>query len=181
MKRLLVLFLFVAIVVSGFAALFTTIDSADAQQVKLPPLVIKETIRAEPGSEHFVGSIDIPDEFIGQICDVTIVGANNESVHPKSNIVLRGGTTEVVFENVESVPGKVLSGSARVTVVASQIDVFVQLGPDGVFSGAATAVTAVCIPGPPPETTTTATTSTTVVPPRSTTVPGLPVGLPHTL
>lgn len=181
MKRVIVLFLFVIIVVSGFAALFVTIDSADAQQVTLPPLIIEETIRAEPGSEHFVGSIDIPDEFIGQICDVTILGANNESVHPNSNIILRGGTTEAIFEDVESSPGKAISGSARVTIVASQIDVFVQLGPDGVFSGAATAVTAVCIPGPPPETTTIVTTTTTVAPPRTTTVPGLPVGLPHTL
>lgn len=177
MKRLLVLLITVMLAFSAAFVIFMW-SSADAQQITLPPLVIEETIRAEPESEHFVGSIDIPDEFIGQVCDVTIVGANNESVHPGSNIVLKGGTVEAIFEDVESAPGKAISGDARLIVATSQIDVFIQLGADGVFSGAATAVTAVCTP-PPPETTTNAST-TTVVSSTTTTVPPPTVALPHT-
>lgn len=182
MKRLLVILIAIIVIASAAFVLYLfSLTSADAQEVTLPPLIIEETIRAPAGTIQFVGSIDVPDEFIGQVCDVTILGANNSSVHPGSNIILRGGTTEVVIEDVEATAGEVISGSARVTVAATQIDVFFQVGPDGVFSGAATAVTAVCTGVPP--TTTAAPTTTTVLPPTSTTTTTHPptIGLPHTL
>ena len=182
MKRALALVIAVIITASvGFLIYAFTLTSADAQQVGLPPVFIEETIRGEPGSEHQVAVIDVPDEFIGQVCDVTIIGANNDSVHPGSNIILRGGTTEVVIPDVEAVAGEVISGTGRVTVVATEIDVFVQLGPDGVFSGAATEITAVCELPPPATTTSTPSTTTPIVPTTPPVTQPPTLGLPHTL
>jgi hypothetical protein len=176
-RRAVVVILFAALCV--LAIVFASSGSA---QTVLPPVFIQEVVRGDPGSIHQVAVIDIPDEFIGQVCEVTVIGANNGSVHPGSNIILRGGANEVTIPDVEAVAGEVIQGTATVTVAGTSIDVFVQLGPDGVFSGAATQVRASC-EGPPPTTVTVATTTPPTVPTTTAvpTVPTAPPGaLPHT-
>jgi len=169
------------VVVALFSALCLVaimFASSGSAQTVLPPVFIEEVITGEPGSIHPAGLIDIPDEFIGQVCEVTVIGANNDSVHPGSNIILTGGATTVVIPDVEAIAGEVIRGTATVTVAGTSITVEVQLGPDGIFSGAATQVQATC-EGPPPTTTTVVTTTTPPAPPTIP-VPVVPPALPHT-
>jgi LPXTG-motif cell wall-anchored protein len=144
--------------VTGAFALAST--PAAAQQT-LPGIVLSETIRAAPGSIHLAATVPVDPAQVGSSCDVSVVGENNQSVHPNSDVFI-ASANEVVARDVERMAGNVVT-PAGVLLLGDTITVRVQLGSDGVFSGGLLTVEFACTPPTPP--TTTPTSPTTVAPP----------------
>jgi hypothetical protein len=140
-----------------------------------PGLVIPlETVeRGEEGSEFLLATEPVPAEDVGRECDVVVEGANNSSVHPNTDLLVRSGDSEVEVVDVEREPdvGTEVTGTI---VLDTAVSVFVRFGPDEVFSGGLV-VTLDC-PTPPPTTTTTTSAPPEAGPPA---VPAQPVvGVP---
>ena len=146
-------------------ALAMTVSAVNISQIvteiKIP---ITKIVRAPAGSETFLASAEVPDEFIGKVCAVVARSANQGSVHPDNDLVVSSGGSEVVLRDVE--------GESDGAVVAQgdlelgpQVVVTLVMGPDKVFSAGMTVVVDCSLD--PPETSTTP-------PPETTTVEVLP-------
>jgi hypothetical protein len=112
-------------------------------------------VRAEPGSEHLLGSAEVPAELIGVTCPVAAVAQNQTSVHPGNNLVVATDGDSIVLEDVERAPGAVTVAEEELTF-GSTLTVTLVLGEDGVFSAGMTVKFCDI-----PETTTTTTVETT--------------------
>ena len=108
----------------------------------------------EPGSVHLVNTTDVPAALVGGTCTVEATGANNESVHPNSDILIASGESATVIADVEREAGASnIPGDSALTL-GDSVTVSVRLGPDGLFSGGTLVVDFTCTPPPPPSTTT---------------------------
>jgi hypothetical protein len=105
-------------------------------------------VRGAPGTVHVLATKDVPADLVGQQCSVTGVGANNESVHPETDLIVASGGSQVVVPDVEATPGGSTTASGTVTL-GTTVTLSVQLGPDGAFSGGGS-VNFVCTPSVTP-------------------------------
>jgi hypothetical protein len=111
-----------------------------------------ETVeRGDEGSELLLATEPVPAEDVGRECDVVVEGANNSSVHPNTDLLVRSGDSEVEMLDVER-EADVRTEATGTIVLDTEVSVFVRFGPDKVFSGGLV-VTFDC-PTPPPTTTT---------------------------
>jgi len=100
--------------------------------------------RGDPGTVHLLTTSNVPADLVGQECSATAVAANNESVHPNSDLIVASGASQVVARDVEAAPGGSTTASGTVTL-GTTVTVSVRLGPDGTFSGGGS-VNFVCTP-----------------------------------
>lgn len=147
---------------------------AVALPVQAADLVIElpfQVIRARPNTVTFLASEVVPSDLVGNRCTATAVEAgNNESVHPGNTLLVVSGGETAVLLDVERAAG-VSTGPSNSITLSEGVGVYLDLGPDGVYS-AELKVTLQCSP---PETTTTSTTvqetTTTTIEQTTTTVP----------
>jgi len=154
--------------VVGFAVAPVVFVAAPAWAQAEPILEIPlgTVVRGAPGSEHLLATVPVAPEDVGQECGAVVVGANNSSVHPNTDLFLRSGGSEVTALDVEREPGAVTE-TAGTLVLGTDVSISVRLGADGVFSGGGLTVTLDC-PPEPTTTTTEAPTTTTTVPVETT-------------
>ena len=122
---------------------------------------LETVVRGDAGSEHLL----IPAEHQGKECIATVGGANNESVHPDTNLIVRSGESTVELLDIDREPGAITEGTGPLTL-GTEVTVSVVLGEDGVFSGGT--VLSIECPMPEEPTTTTTTTPPTSAPPEAT-------------
>jgi len=155
---------FLSVVGFAVAPVVFVATPAWAQAEPILEIPLGTVVRGAPGSEHLLATVPVAPEDVGQECGAVVVGANNSSVHPNTDLFLRSGGSEVVALDVEREPAAVTE-TAGTLVLGTDVSIFVRLGADGVFSGGGLTVTLDC----PPETTTTeAPTTTTTVPVETT-------------
>ncbi len=84
-------------------------------------------------SNRLLATEPVPQQFAGQSCAVTGISRNQDSVHPDNDLIIRSGTSEVVLQNVEDVPGGSVE-AAGTLVLGPEVTVTLHMGPDAVFS-----------------------------------------------
>ena len=107
-----------------------------ATEITIP---ITKVAQAPAGSETFLASADVPDEFIGRLCDVVARSENQESVHPGNDLVVSWGGSEVVLRDVEGVSDGTVLAQGNLQL-GSDLVVTLIMGPDKVFSAGMTVV-----------------------------------------
>jgi hypothetical protein len=135
-----------AAVMAGFVLL-----AAPAGAQTVPQVVLSETIRDAPGSVHLAATLTVDPALVGGTCEVEVIGENNQSVHPNSDVLIASGN-EVIAADVERAAGSVTTPAGTLEL-DDTITVRVRLGSDGVFSGGLLSVNFACTPPPPPPTT----------------------------
>jgi hypothetical protein len=145
--------------------------TAPAAAQSLPDITVDQRVpatgRAAPGSVHLVGSDDVDPALVGGTCDVNVNLANNQSVHPNSDLLITSGSNTVVALDVERDADAIIDTTPGLLLLEDDtITVSVRLGPDGLFSGGFT-ISFACTPPPPPTTA----PPTTVTPPANPTAP----------
>jgi uncharacterized repeat protein (TIGR01451 family) len=73
----------------------------------------------------------------GQVCSVSATSENQSSTHPNNDLVVASGSTSVVLEDVESVPGGTVHADGLLTLGAT-VTVTLVFGEDQVFSAGIT-------------------------------------------
>ena len=107
---------------------------------------VPATGRAAPGSVHLVGSDNVDPALVGATCDVNVNLANNQSVHPNSDLLITSGSSTVVALDVERDADAIIDTTpGTLTLEADTVTVSVRLGPDGLFSGGFT-ISFACTP-----------------------------------
>ena len=104
-----------------------------------------------------------PSQVIGSEC--TLVGYNNESVHPNNVLVIENGPEVIRTPGIEDVANTVTNVDFT---VAGDITVYVEINANSGISSFEYQLT--CVP-PPPVTTTTVPPTTTTEPPVTSTLP----------
>lgn len=122
-------------------------------------------VRAAPGSEHLLGTAEVPVELRGSTCPVAAVAQNQSSVHPGNDLVVASEGDSIVLADVEREPGVVTVAEEGLSL-GSVLTVTLIMGPDGVFSAGMTVK--LCDIPETTTTTTEATTSTTTTLPTTT-------------
>ena len=135
--------------------------AAPAAAQSLPDITVDQRVpatgRAAPGSVHLVGSDNVDPALVGGTCDVNVNLANNQSVHPNSDLLITSGSNTVVALDVERDADAIIDTTPGTLLLEDDtITVSVRLGPDGLFSGGFT-ISFACQP-PTPTTTVTPTT-----------------------
>ena len=116
---------------------------------------ITTIVFAPADSETVLASVDVDDELLGELCAVSALAENPDSVHPDNDLAVSSGRTAVLLPDVESQPtGKVTANG--ILELGPHITVTLAMGPDEIFSAGIT-VAVECGPDavPPPVTTTT--------------------------
>ena len=116
---------------------------------------ITTIVLAPADSETVLASVDVEDGLLGELCVVSAVSENPDSVHPDNDLVVSTGRTAVLLPDVESQPtGTVVANG--IVELGPQITVTLVMGPNEIFS-AGIAVSVECGPDviAPPVTTTT--------------------------
>lgn len=129
--------------------------------VSAEPLVTVEIDNISYGAEGdriLVGSAQIPAEAVGRNCLVIGSAVNQESVHPGNNLIIVSGDETLVVPNIEGAAGQATEFE-QFEDIGSSLEVFIELGPNGVSSGGFV-VTVDCDAVPP-----TTAPPTTVAPP----------------
>lgn len=152
-------------------ALSFAIPSAGAQdgRVEIP---VGTVVRTAPGVTTVLGVAPVPDALVGTSCGVSTRAENNRSVHPGNDLIVESGGDRVRLSDVEGGAGKVTTADSALTL-GTEVRITLIMGPDGVFSGGASAFVVVdCTPPTTSSTSSTvpATTTPTVAP--STTIDG---------
>ncbi len=157
-------------------------SAVGAQTAELQPMTvtipISDVQRGDPGERFLVATESLPE---GINCAGTLKTNNNRSQHPDTNIIMQSATTATIFDvEVESYEARALALRSGVFESNGMVDVFVQVGPDGVSS---TGFDLVIDCGTPVTTTTVPSTTTTTGPTTSTTGPvttssSIPTGIP---
>lgn len=153
----------VAFTVAGVGFVSTPAGAQDHPSFDIPLDTIE---RGEEGSEHLLATEEVPAEDVGRECEVVAEGANNHSVHPNTDLLVRSGDSEVEMLDVEQESEGTIEATDTL-VLDTEISVLVRFGPDEVFSGGL--VVALDCPTPPSTTTTvppSTTTTVTTVPPE---------------
>lgn len=124
--------------------------------IELPDDVIVEN----PGDVIVLHTETVPDAMVGQVCSVTGMNQNNESVHPGNNIEITSANI-VALLGVEDFENEVTNASGVLTL-AQEITVTLLLAPDG--DGVYSAELSLLLDCQAATTTTESTTTTTTQP-----------------
>jgi hypothetical protein len=120
-------------------------------------------VRGPEGSEHKIGSWDTPEHLVRFTCSASVLGSNQGSKHPNSDLVVKTGNSVISLPDVEEYPGKETPASGQVTM-GDKVEIFLTIGKDKVFSGGIS-ITFTCQPPatetPEPSNTPTATATAT--------------------
>jgi hypothetical protein len=158
-----------AVAIAGFASV--PVWAQDRPGFDIP---LDTVVRGEDGSVHLLATEPVAPDDVGRECEVVVEGANNSSVHPNTDLLVRSGDSEVEVLDVERAPD-VRTEATGTIVLDTEVSVLVRLGPDEVFSGGL--VMTLDCPTPP-----TTTTTTTTAPPEAPAPPAAPAqpvpGLP---
>lgn len=161
-----------ATVVAGVGLVSAPVGAQDYPIFDIPLDTVE---RGDEGTELLLATEGIPTEDVGRECDVSAESANNSSVHPNTDLIVRSGGSEVEIVDVEQEADGTMEATGTL-VLDSEVSVLVRFGPDEVFSGGMV-VTLDC-PTPPPSTTappvTDAPTTTTTEPETVTVTPAAP-------
>jgi hypothetical protein len=125
---------------------FVPPGSQDGTVIEIP---VGTVVEGAPGTVHLLATVPVDADDVGRECGVVAQGVNNESVHPNSDLLVRSGGDEVVVPDVERAPNARTEATGTLTL-ASEVSVFVRLGPDGVFSGGLVVTLDCPLPPPPP-------------------------------
>lgn len=161
----------VALAVATVVTVGVVAGPASAQEDE-PPIIdipLDTVAEGEAGTEAQLAVVDVDPDDVGKECSVVADGANNESVHEGTNLIVRSGDSEVTVPDVEREPG-IVTPATGTLVLGEQVTVSVQFGPDEIFSGGLV-VTVDCSESP---TTTTTESTTTTAPANPTTAPPTP-------
>lgn len=144
-----------AVVITA-VAMFVT-PGVQAQSEGMISIPLDTVVRAAPGELVVLDEVAVPDQFVGADCRIESRAENNSSVHPGNDLIVTSDGLSVVLSDVEAAPGKVTTADGRLSL-GPTARLTLRMGPDGIFSGGATALVVIqCFP---PETTTTTTTTT---------------------
>ncbi len=86
------------------------------------------------GDRILIAEQDVDAALVGQVCDVTVTAANNDSAHPDNNIIITTAGASYLVPDVEASAGDV-STVAGSGVIGDSLRVELEFGPDGVTSG----------------------------------------------
>jgi hypothetical protein len=125
------------------------VSAAWAQDGTVIEIPVGTVVEGAPGTVHLLATVPVDGDDVGRECGVVAQGVNNESVHPNSDLLVRSGGDEVVVPDVERAPNARTEATGTLTL-GSEVSVFVQLGPDGVFSGGLVVTLDCLLPPPPP-------------------------------
>lgn len=103
--------------------------SEQAEAVMSIPL--ESIIRGDAGSKQQVA---IKNTVNGQY-KVVVIGENQDSVHPATNVIIKSANNSVVVKDIEADSNANKVAENRLEVTNNQVKVLVQLGADKVFSG----------------------------------------------
>ncbi len=98
--------------------------------IDLPP---GSVITGDPGTAVRLASVQVAAENVGKTCRLVIEAANQVSVHPGNDLVIRTGGRSHVITGVEDAEAD-LSASSVTAELGDSIVVLLRLGPDGVAS-----------------------------------------------
>lgn len=148
-------------------ALSFAIPSAGAQdgRVEIP---VGTVVRTAPGVTTVLGIAPVPDALVGTSCGVSTRAENNRSVHPGNDLIVESGGDRVRLSDVEGGAGKVTTADSALTL-GTEVRITLIMGPDGVFSGGASAFVVVDCTPPTTSSTSTSTTTTSSTVPATTT------------
>jgi hypothetical protein len=154
--------------VAGAGLLAPPVWAQDGVGFDIP---LDTVVRGDEGSVHLLATEPVAGEDVGRDCDVVVEGANNTSVHPNTDLLVRSGGSEVEVLDVERAPDARTEATGTI-VLDTEVSVSVRLGPDGVFSGGL--IMTLDCPTPPSTTTTTTGPPTTTPPPEPPAPPAPP-------
>ena len=163
---------FAAVAVLAAALLVGVVAPAGSADLTIPVTTI---VRGAPGDVIEAGSVP-SGPLAGQVCDVTLTGANNHSTHPDNDLIV-SSVGVLTFFDIEAESDS-SSGSTGRLELGEEVTVSLRLGADGVSSGGFS-VAFDCQPPTttvPPTTTPSTTTSLPPTPPEppTVTVPNYP-------
>ncbi|MFA9564402.1 MAG: hypothetical protein ACERLM_06825 [Acidimicrobiales bacterium] len=124
-------------------------------------IAVDTVVRGEPGDVVELVTVPVEADEVGMICLITVIGENNPSPHPNSDLIITSNGDSFEVPDVEAEAGQTTRGSVEAVVLGESVMVEVRLGPDGVFSGGLI-LTSECAP---PEVA--AAEATTTVPPTT--------------
>ena len=80
--------------------------AAPAGAQTLPDITVDQRVpatgHAAPGSVHLVATENVDPALIGSTCDVNVNLANNQSIHPNSDLIITSGSSTVVALDVRT-------------------------------------------------------------------------------
>lgn len=130
---------------------------------------VDTVVRGDEGDVVELVTVPVEADEVGMVCDITVVGENNPSLHPNSDLIITSNGASFEVPDVEAEVEGTTRGGVEGVVLGEQVMVEVRLGQDGVFSGGMV-LTSECAPPEvaPTEATTTTTTvaTTTTAPPE---------------
>lgn len=157
---------FVASAATITAVALLAAPGVQAQSTGMISIPLDTVVRADPGTSTVLATVTVPADFVGSDCHIESRAENNSSVHPGNDLIIASDGVSVVLADVEATPGKITTSDDRLTL-GGAASLTLHMGPDGIFSGGATALVVIqCFP---PETTTTTTTTTVPASTSSTT------------
>lgn len=141
--------------VAGAAAFMALGPTASAQEASFR---VPGFVEGEPGTTVLLVEVAVPDELVGERCELSDIVLNNASVHLGNDLIVTTGSSVAVFDNYEDAPFKVTEASGLVEL-GTTIRFELRFGPDGITSKGHT-FDVNCSEPPPTTTTTTAPTTT---------------------
>ena len=116
------------------AGVFGVAQAQEAQQVPTIDIPINTVIDdAPPFEQHILATQAVDPADQGKSCDVTVMGINQESVHPGNNLVISSNGSSVTAFDVER-EANAITETAGTLVLGPVVTVELFLGPDHVFS-----------------------------------------------
>ena len=162
----------VVLVAAAVLALVVAAVPVGSADLTIP---VTTVVRGAPGDVIEAGSVP-SGPLAGQVCDVSLTGANNHSTHPDNDLIV-SSVGVLTFFDIEAESDS-SSGSTGRLELGEEVTVSLRLGADGVSSGGFS-VAFDCQPPTttvPPTTTPSTTTSLPPTPPEppTVTVPNYP-------
>lgn len=118
----------------------TQVLACGANSVQIPSTVVW----GANGTTSLLAQLTVPASLQGKVVTANAQTTNNASVHPDTDLIVASNSTSFSLDDIEGSTNKVTTGSGQLTL-GSTIDVSVEFGPDGVFSGGGTLdLTVVC-------------------------------------
>ncbi len=120
-----------AILLASLAAIVGIPNPAGAEdEISITP---SSSISGEPGSIRTVATSDVPTEFVGSSCKLSVVAENGSSTHIGNTLIVITGDSRVEIPGIEDTPDGSVVAELDV-VLGSAIELQVHLGDEGLSS-----------------------------------------------